>query len=104
MVRAPTLGVHDIAGSAPGMPTPRTAGYFTDPQWVRLTSERGALDVAIEGAAFLQVGARPGDGSTSQAFPETNLGFMHAVPDGGGAQGEPQQASGTYTGRLSFRF
>jgi hypothetical protein len=105
LVRAPTLGVHDIAGSAPGMPTPRTAGYFTDPQWVRLTSERGALDVTIEGAAFLQVGARPADGSgTAQAFPETNLGFMHAIPDAGGQPGQPARANGTYTGRLSFRF
>jgi hypothetical protein len=80
---------------------------------VRLTSERGALDVTIEGPAFLQVGARPAGPTTSQEFPARTLGFMNAIPDMDtnsqpaeqtGAQDGPRQTTGTYTGKLRFRF
>jgi hypothetical protein len=113
-MRGPTLGVYDLAGTTPGLPAPQTAGYFADPRWVRLSGGNGALDIATEGAAFLQVGQRLEDfPTTSEEFPATTLGFMNAIPAMGaksqpaeqtGPQGQPAQATGTYTGRLRFRF
>lgn len=112
-MRGPILGVYDIAGEGPDLATPQTAGYFADPQWVRLTGA-ATLDVASEGAGFLQVGARLGDfPTTSEEFPATSLGFLNAIPAMGaksqpaeqtGPAGQPRQANGVYAGRLRFRF
>jgi hypothetical protein len=113
-VRGPVLGVYDLPGTAPGLPAPQTAGYFADPQWVRLSGKTDTLDVATEGAAYLQVGQRLEDfPTTSEEFPVTTLGFMNAIPAMGaksqpaeqtGPAGQPRQASGVYAGRLRFRF
>jgi hypothetical protein len=113
-LRGPTLGVYDLPGTTPGMTGPQTAGYFADPQWVRLTGQGGTLDIATEGADYLQVGQRLEDfPTTSEEFPATTLGFMNAIPAMGaksqpaeqtGPQGQPRQASGVYSGKLRFRF
>ena len=113
-LRGPTLGVHDLESTTPGLPAPQTAGYFADPRWVRLSGKSGALDIVTEGAAFLQVGQRLEDfPTTSEEFPVTSLGFMNAIPAMGaksqpaeqtGPQGQPSQAKGVYAGKLRFRF
>lgn len=113
-LRGPLLGVHDIAGKAAGLASPETAGYFADPRWTQIVSDAGALEVASDGASFLQVGARLADFPTTTVdFPNTAIGFLHAVPAMGakgqaaeltGPAGEPATTDATYAGRLQFRF
>lgn len=112
-LRGPELGVYDIAAmDRAGMPSPATAGYFSDPCWVRLSTVDGPLTIFSEGAPFLQLGARPADfPTTTVAFPTADFGFLNAIPAMGakgqtadltGPAGEAALAQGEYGGRLTF--
>ena len=112
-LRGPTLGVHDIAGpDGSRLPAPRTAGYFADPRWVRLTTDQGPLTIFNDGAPYLQLGARLADFRTTTVdFPASDLGFLHAIPAMGakgqaaeltGPAGEPAKAEGQYAGTLTI--
>ncbi|MFT4089433.1 MAG: glycoside hydrolase family 2 TIM barrel-domain containing protein [Asticcacaulis sp.] len=112
--RGPILGVHEIAaGNTKGLPQPQLAGYYADPHWLKLEAGKKSLVVISEGASYLQLGAKLTDFPTTTVdFPETDLGFMNAIPGMGakfqpaeltGPQGEPSVAQGTYTGRLIFK-
>ncbi|WP_367348509.1 glycoside hydrolase family 2 protein [Sphingobium yanoikuyae] len=114
-LRGTELGVHDIAGEAgSGLPSPRVAGYFAAPRWVRLATGAGPLTIANDGAGFFQLGARLVDfPTTSVAFPTGDFGFLNAIPAMGakgqaadltGPAGEPAIANGDYAGRLTFAF
>lgn len=114
-LRGPVLGVHDIAAAEGALPRPAVAGYFADPQWLRLLSNDGArLTVHSAGVPFLQVGARLADfPTTSVDFPASDLGFLHAIPGMGakfqaadltGPAGGPTVAAGRHAGRLLFKF
>ncbi|NWK94597.1 hypothetical protein DM806_02705 [Sphingobium lactosutens] len=112
-LRGPVLGVHDIADTrGTELPAPRTAGYFADPRWVRLTSDQGPLTIFSEGAPYLQLGARLADFPTTTVdFPPSDFGFLHAIPAMGakgqaaeltGPAGEPAKAAGQYAGTLTI--
>lgn len=118
-MRGTEPGVYEIATSTPtdtsisaGPRLPSEAGYFADPRWVRLATAHGPLTIASEGAAFLQLGARPADfPTTTVAFPSSTFGFLNAIPAMGakgqaaaltGPAGEPAKAEGQYSGRLTF--
>jgi hypothetical protein len=114
-LRGPVLGVHDIAAiGREGLPTPAVAGYFADPRWLTLTSGEGRLTLHSVGAPFLQLGARMADfPSTSVEFPNSDIGFMQAIPGMGakmqaaeltGPAGMPSTAAGRYSGRLLVTF
>ncbi|KQW42484.1 MULTISPECIES: glycoside hydrolase family 2 protein [unclassified Roseateles] len=104
-IRGPVLGVYDF--SAP-------AGYYANPQWLRLASPAGDMTFTNEGAGFLQLGARMADfPTTSVDFPASDIGFLHAIPGMGakmqaadltGPAGGPSLASGAYSGRLRLQF
>jgi len=114
-LRGPVLGVYDLASrAAQATLRPETAGYFADPQWVKLNEAQGSLTIASTGAPFVQIGRRPEDfPTTTVEFPVTDIGFLHAIPAMGaksqdasltGPQGQPSVAQGSYSGHLTFSF
>jgi hypothetical protein len=112
--RGTTLGVYDLASSAPGAAIrPGSAGYFAGLRWARFDTAAGPWTVETDDAdTFLQLGQRLADTpATSPAFPASDIGLLRAIPamgaksqpaDTTGPAGQPTDVHGRITGRLVF--
>lgn len=112
--RGTLLGVHDIATrDSASQQHPGDAGYFAKLRWARFDTNAGQWDVRSgDPDIYLQLGAHGSDTpETSPAFPESDIGFLTAIPAMGakfqpanttGPSGLPTEISGSFTGRLTF--
>jgi len=97
---------------------PEFKGCFADVRWLQLETTEGLITVVPEGIPFVQVltPRQPPDnlvGRTKVNLPECGLGFLHAIPpigtkfkpaEQGGPQGQPNVATGEYSGTINFYF
>jgi hypothetical protein len=99
---------------------PEFHGYFSNVRWAKLTTTEGPITMVIEqDDLFLRVLGKPGATTAgrrmgqNEVYPEGQLSIMHGIPAIGnkmmspekaGPSGQPIQATGSYTGSVSFRF
>jgi len=97
---------------------PEFKGCFANVHWLQLETTEGLITIVPDNNPFVQVltPEEPPDnlvGKTKVNLPQCGLGFLHAIPpvgskfkpaDQGGPQGQPNVASGEYSGSVSFHF
>jgi hypothetical protein len=118
-LRGTWLGVHEIRSHdlQPGesWDYPEFEGCFAGVRWVRVDTASGPVTVtSADPGAYFRIGTpRISHINTTVAFPAGDISFLHAIPPIGsksvavektGPASQWAQASGDYTGTLTFRF